>query len=282
MQISKTDNMFFPDKDSIFVQDDNSLPYPRVCAHRGFNTIAPENSLPAYGAAVALGAKEIEFDLWNTLDGELVSIHDSRLERVSNGQGIVWEHTYDELRQLDFGIKYGEHFRNLKILTFEDILKRFARTTIMNIHVKIWDKDMAECYYERISGLIRRYHCQSHVYMMSISERCLSEFHKIAPEINRCIAFNCVKSNPIEMIDQAKRLGLQKIQISDPTREVIEYAHQNGLICNIFYADSAEKATEYIIMGADTILTNNYLTVANAIYSYDEEHRRKHMTGLEG
>ena len=41
---------------------DEFMPYPRTCAHRGFNTIAPENTMPAFGAAVALGAEEIEFD----------------------------------------------------------------------------------------------------------------------------------------------------------------------------------------------------------------------------
>ena len=49
--------------DSCFKQNDLDMPYPRVCAHRGFNTIAPENSLIAFGAAIALGADEIEFDV---------------------------------------------------------------------------------------------------------------------------------------------------------------------------------------------------------------------------
>lgn len=77
--------------------DDNSLPYPRLCAHRGFNSVAPENSMPAFGAVVALGASEIEFDIWATKDRQLVSIHDPTLDRVSNGSGSVWEYTYDEL-----------------------------------------------------------------------------------------------------------------------------------------------------------------------------------------
>ena len=53
------------------VLPDALMPYPRVCAHRGFNTVAPENSLPAYGAAVALGAQEIELDLRETADGDV-------------------------------------------------------------------------------------------------------------------------------------------------------------------------------------------------------------------
>jgi glycerophosphoryl diester phosphodiesterase len=45
--------------------------------------------MPAFGAAIALGAQEIEFDLWSTRDGEIISLHDATLDRVSNGHGKV-------------------------------------------------------------------------------------------------------------------------------------------------------------------------------------------------
>ncbi|MBQ7932022.1 MAG: hypothetical protein IJ334_13530, partial [Clostridia bacterium] len=109
---------------SAIAVSDNWMPYPRICAHRGFNTIAPENSMPAFGAAIAMGAEEIEFDLWVTCDGEIVSLHDPTLDRVSTGTGKVYEHTYEELLQYDFGIKYGEKFKGLQILRFEEILKK--------------------------------------------------------------------------------------------------------------------------------------------------------------
>ena len=79
---------------------DEWMEYPRVCAHRGFNTVAPENSMPAYGAAIAMGADEIEFDLWWTKDGKVVSCHDRRLHRVSTGEGSITDCTYEELLQL--------------------------------------------------------------------------------------------------------------------------------------------------------------------------------------
>ena len=47
-------------------------------------------------AAVALGAEEIEFDLWSTKDGVIVSCHDSTLERVSTGVGNIWDYTYSK------------------------------------------------------------------------------------------------------------------------------------------------------------------------------------------
>ena len=73
------------------IPGDGEFPYPRVCAHRGFNTVAPENSLAAFGAAIALGAPEIELDIRFSKDGIPVVAHDSRLERVSNGSGIIEE-----------------------------------------------------------------------------------------------------------------------------------------------------------------------------------------------
>ena len=111
---------------SAIVKNDKIMPYPRICAHRGFNSVAPENSMPAYGAAVAMGAEEIEFDLWITKDGEIISSHDDSLDRVSTGKGKIYDYTYDELLQFDFGVKHNEKFKGLKILKFEEILKKLA------------------------------------------------------------------------------------------------------------------------------------------------------------
>ena len=49
------------DKHSVF--SESAAPYPRLCAHRGFSTAAPENTMPAFLAALEIGAQEIEFDL---------------------------------------------------------------------------------------------------------------------------------------------------------------------------------------------------------------------------
>ncbi|MBR4755828.1 MAG: hypothetical protein IK076_02700, partial [Bacteroidales bacterium] len=92
---------------SAIVTPFDEAPAKRLCAHRGFSAVAPENSLAALGAAVALGAAEVEFDLWWTHDGEIVSIHDATLDRVSDGTGHVYEKTYKELLEYDFGIKTG-------------------------------------------------------------------------------------------------------------------------------------------------------------------------------
>jgi len=64
-------------------------PDPRVNAHWGLSSVCPENTLPAFAAAVASNAAEIEFDLWVSRDGELVVCHDAELDRTTGGHGRI-------------------------------------------------------------------------------------------------------------------------------------------------------------------------------------------------
>lgn len=260
---------------SAIVRYDDWMPYPRVCAHRGFSSVAPENSLPAYGAAVALGAEEIEFDLWSTTDGVIVSIHDDQLERVSNGTGRVDEHTFAELRELDFGSVVGEAFAGLQIPSFEEILQKFACHTIMNVHIKSPNNTdpLPESTLREIVRLIRKYDCVRYCYFMSGNRAILKQLRELAPDIPRCAGAD---NDPYEdIVAKALDVDATRIQLFKPyfkvnggldyVRRVIEEAHAHGIICNVFFADDPEEAKEYLRLGADVILTNDYLRIAQAV-----------------
>jgi len=249
---------------------DDVMKYPRLCAHRGFNSVAPENSMPAFGAAVALGAEEIEFDIWSTKDGVLVSAHDSTLERVSNGTGKIFEKTYGELLSLDFGAKHGEKFKGLKICTFEEILQKFAGRVIMNIHVKIWDSNFENPMIEEIVSLVRKYDCEKHIYFMTTSDEIIKRVREYAPDIRICVGWDGNKE-PMSIVDRAILLGAEKVQLYKPyfNQESIDKAHSHNILCNVFWADDPEEAIRYRKMGIDCILTNDYLTVKNALEKAD-------------
>ena len=245
---------------------DNVMKYPRLCAHRGFNTVAPENSMPAFGSAVALGAEEIEFDLWSTLDGVLVSCHDATLDRVSNGTGKIYEHTYNELLKLDFGEKHGEKFKGLKIPTFEEILQKFAGRVIMNIHVKIWDLNFENPMIEEIVALIRKYDCEKHIYFMTSSDEMIKKVMQYAPDLKICVGWDGNK-DPMSIVDRAIELKAYKVQLYKPyfNQESVDKAHAHGILCNVFWADDVEEAKKYFDMGIDTVLTNDYLAIKSAL-----------------
>lgn len=255
---------------SAIVLPDHQMPYPRVCAHRGFNSVAPENSLPAFGAAVAMGAEEIEFDLWWTKDGEVVSLHDSTLDRVSDGTGKVYDHTYEELLQYDFGIKKGEKYKGLKILKFEEILKKFSCHVIMNIHLKSLDNinPLPEEHLKKIIALIDRYDCRKYVYFMSGNDAVLAQLRALAPDICRCCGAGDAKW---EIVDRAIRYGCKKVQLFTKyyNQEMIDKAHAHGILCNYFYCDTQEDACRMLEMGIDCILTNDYNLVSQAVKRAD-------------
>lgn len=252
---------------SAIIQNEELMGYPRVCAHRGFSAVAPENTMPAFGAAIALGAQEIEFDLWPTKDGEIVSCHDATLDRVSTGTGSILNHTYEELTKFDFGVKYDEKFKGLGIVRFEEILQKFAAHTIMNIHVKpiSLNEPYPEEMMKKIVALIRKYDCEKYVYFMLEPDEHIRQFKAYAPDIPVCVGH--LDARPWSIVDRAIELHAEKVQLFKPyfNQDMIDLAHKHGIRCNVFWSDDVEETKSYIKMGIDTILSNNYLINANAV-----------------
>lgn len=100
---------------------------PRVFAHRGLHTDAPENTLSAFQAAVDAGVTFIETDVVGSRDRVAMISHDTILDRVSDRSGLVGDLTAEELAEVDLG---GEGF-----ITLAQALEQFPDTRF-NIDVK--------------------------------------------------------------------------------------------------------------------------------------------------
>jgi glycerophosphoryl diester phosphodiesterase len=74
-----------------------------VVAHRGASDLAPEHTFAAYRKAIEDGADALEADVRLTADGHLVCVHDRRVDRTSNGRGVLSVLELSELEDLDFG-----------------------------------------------------------------------------------------------------------------------------------------------------------------------------------
>lgn len=100
-----------------------------VIAHRGEHLNHPENTLPAFQAAVDAGADFFELDVRTTLDGKLVLMHDATVDRMTGGKGEVAKMTFEDLRKLEVGVNLGPGFAGTRIPTFDEALA-FARGKI--------------------------------------------------------------------------------------------------------------------------------------------------------
>jgi glycerophosphoryl diester phosphodiesterase len=106
----------------------------RVIAHRGEHLHAPENTLAAFRGAVEAGADYFETDVRTTSDGKLVLMHDSTVDRMTNGQGDVASMTYEAIGALEVGLKMGPNWAGTRVPTFDEAL-RFAREHGIGIYV---------------------------------------------------------------------------------------------------------------------------------------------------
>ncbi len=246
-----------------------TCPYPRICAHRGFNFAAPENTMPAFGMAVAYGMQEIEFDVRFTADGVPVACHDRQLGHYSDVNGNVEDLTWAEVAKADCGSKFNPVFAGTRLPLFEDILMRFSRQVIFNMHIKAFEGDTPtdekefRKQFALLVKLLRKYDCHEHVYIMA-SSQVQKVALDMAPEIPRCMSAG---EGLWDIVERAVECKCQKVQLymEGINQELIDKAHRNNILCNYFYCDDPEKAVEYFRMGVDCLLTNNCLGVFNAV-----------------
>ncbi len=248
------------------VPSDDQIPYPRLCAHRGFHSAAPENSLPAFASAISLGAKEIELDVWMTRDGVPVVCHDESLERVSNGSGRISEKSCAELMKLDFS-GGNPLYAGLRIPLFEEVLRQFSCRTILNLHIKSPGMSSGCAYpeesFRKLAEMIHRYEAEKHLYLVGRGD-VMATALRIAPHLKRCMG---VGDAPERAVDLALEWKCSKVQLMKPwvNEDMICRAHRNNLRCNLFWSDDPEEASTLFKMGIDTVLTNDYLKLSSAL-----------------
>lgn len=123
---------------------------PLLFAHRGGAKLWPENTLMAFRGALELGVQFIETDVHATRDGVLVVHHDDRVDRTTNGKGLVRDYSCAELQQLDAGYRFTENGRSfplrgqgVTIPTLEEVVALDGNVRF-NIEIKQKTPDIVE------------------------------------------------------------------------------------------------------------------------------------------
>lgn len=228
-------------------------PFPRLCAHRGLSLGCPENTLPAFGAALALGVHEIEFDLWMSRDGVAAVCHDPAVDRTTDGMGLLGQMDWADIRKLDAGIECGDVWRGVRIPRFEEVVELVDGRAALNIHIK--DAGNAERLVRQVCEIIRRHGFVDTIYIAGDCEQVLEVARNCCPEVARaCLLAQGIPSAQIEL---AGKYGCRRIQFGRGVTEAETLrGHEAGLICNLFWSDDFEDAMDYVRRGIDVILTN--------------------------
>jgi glycerophosphoryl diester phosphodiesterase len=134
---------------------------------------------------------------------------------------------------------------------------------IIEDNITLDDKQDVEEYdpviFKKIVSIIDKYDCREYVYFTGEKD-VLATAKRIAPDITRC----CLEGHMnYTIVENALKYDCKKVQFCKLflTKEMIKKAHENNLICNIFWSDDLDEAKSFLEMGIDTILTNDYLAV---------------------
>ena len=157
----------------------------KVWAHRGASAYAPENTMEAYFLANQYGADGIELDVQLSRDGELVVIHDEKINRTSDGQGLVRTLTLKQLRSYNYNRTRPEHI-HADIPTLREVLLYVRDNTQMTVNIEL--KNGVFFYpglEEKTVELVRKLGMQDRIIYSSFNHYSIRKIRQIEPKA-RC------------------------------------------------------------------------------------------------
>lgn len=250
-----------------------------VIGHRGTgdNNIAPENTISSFRFA-AKNKAAFELDTMFTKTGELVVIHDSDVDRTTNGKGMVDALTLTELKQLDAAKLAPAKFKGEKIPTLEEVLDEFGGKTLVDIEIKAQaPKEEAQKIGAAVAKLVRNKNLEKQVFITSFNPYVLETIKNTNPEILRgqlYSNFDDVKELPWHVKFVLRNLllnGKAEPDILAPRQDLINEDYINkyhSLGYKIFpwTVNDPVVMEKFIKLGIDGLITDRP-DLANEIYS---------------
>ena len=272
---------------SAYDRGGNGIPAFANIAHRGASGCAPEATRPAFEQAVAAGADYLEMDIQMSRDGHLVAIHDTELDRTTDGSGRVGEHTLAELKALDAGSWFNRAhpgqadpaYAGVRLLTLDEILEAFGPERRYYIETKSpelypgVERKLIEVL--QAHGLIER----GSVVLQSFSADSLKELRALNADVPLIQLLWYGRSADGEWVEASGNTpplsssGVADLRaiahyaagigpnVEDGEQRVVDAAfvrraHRAGLLVHVYTVDDTATMNELIDAGVDGIFTN--------------------------
>ena len=251
-----------------------------VVAHRGSSAAHAEHTLAAYEKAVDEGADALECDVRLTKDGVLVCVHDRRVNRTSDGRGVVSTLELAELAELDFASwKEGQGDPLLeaswveydpeqgKVLTLERLLQLVESCgRRVEMHIETKHPTRYGGLVERsLVDLLTRYGLaapasmeESAVTVMSFAPTSLRRIHQLAPAVPTVYLMSRV---PLLYRDGSLP---KSIPIAGPSLEIlrehpsyVQRVHEAGNRVHVWTVDEVADIELVLGLGVDAVISNH-------------------------
>lgn len=228
---------------------------PLVIAHRGASAYAPENTMSAIKKAVQMEADGIEIDVQLSKDGHVVVIHDTTVNRTSNGNGKVSSMTLEQLKALDFGSWFSKEFKNEPICTLEEVFDYLKDWNgLINVEIK---KEWLQfnSIEKKVVELIDKFDMRNRIIVSSFSTLSLLTIKRLDKNIPTGILYS---SPAKEFIILAKLFKIDAIHpwYKDVTKDMKEAAVKGNIKIHTYTVDDVAEMKKLAKLGVNGIITN--------------------------
>lgn len=183
----------------------------RSINHRGYNGVAPENTLAAFRLSRHMGFECVECDVSFASDGVAVILHDGTVDRTSNGTGSIADLTLEEVRALDFGSWKSEEYAGEQIPTFEEFI---ALCKHLGLHPYIELKMGTEAQIKGLVEVVKRYGMKGKVTWISFTAAYLGYIKAVDPTARLGYVVNSVDVAAVNVVENTLRSGTNEVFIN--------------------------------------------------------------------
>lgn len=227
-----------------------------ILGHRGASALAPENTLPAFEAAITAGADGVELDVQRCRTGELVVCHDEELTRLA---GVGWElrrTPWSDLRTLDVGSRLG--FAPARIPLLEEVLESLPRRMIVNVEIKcerVEDEGLSVATVK----LVKRMGQAGRVVFSSFNPLCLLRVATEDPGLERALLLDPDRNLTLQDAVWAPLTARGSIHPHHGmvTEERMRRWHQRGLCVRVWTVNDPARARELRALGVEACITDD-------------------------
>ncbi len=225
----------------------------QVSAHRGFSRKAPENTIPAFQAAVDSGADYIELDVQLTADDQLVVFHDEKIDRTTDGKGLLRKYTYEQLQQFSAGSWFSKdgEFDDVKIPLLTEVLDLVGDDIMLNIEIKRSGEPKKTA--EHVVDLIEEYDIVNSCYVTSFSYPALKKVKQLNPKIKTGFIANLATATSYAQLPYIDAVSMNYLFVN---QSVVNSAHHNGKRIFVWTVDRQSEVQQMMALGVDNIITN--------------------------
>lgn len=227
-------------------------PYPKISGHRGANFIAPENTLASADSCIRYGVDIMECDVVISKDSVFYLLHDSLLNRTTNGTGPISEWYSQDLDTLDAGSWFGPEWAGEPLPRFSAILEKAAQNGL-ELTVDYRNGDM-----QALVDLIRSYGMLEHTYFTFYSADLTKQFRQAFPDIHTLQAYVYEPSQLDAVLDEMQP-DIAVMWIDRMNRKVVRRCHERGvqvLALVLGLDDKSRQNRKAISLGVDCIATD--------------------------